>query len=457
LKLLLEYALGDEKSYMWAVTATSISSYALPPRAEIEGAARNLYRLLTAYQEEGSSEFAGTRRVDSLDDQYWQAASAVSQTLLGKVTSQLGHKRLLIVADGALQYLPFEALPVPAPPPAGVQLSSDASGTNNDETPVPLVWEHEIISLPSATTLASLRRRAVRPAVKADELVVVLADPVFEPDDPRLHRTDPASQAPQVEEVEAAQLRVALRGVGDGGGDPTLTRLPFTMQEAKAIMEVTPKGEGRLVTGLAASRALAIEGGLNGYHIVHLATHGVINFQHPELSGIVLSMLNQRGEHVNGFLQLHDIYGLNLSADLVVLSACSTGLGKDVRGEGLIGLTQGFLHVGAQSVVASLWRVDDRATAELMRHFYRAMFQEGLPPAAALRDAKKAMWREKRWNSPYYWAAFVLQGEYRQTIPAKSGESSGATKAFVIMILLILLLITGLLLRATKRWKVSAP
>jgi tetratricopeptide (TPR) repeat protein len=455
--LLLEYALGDEKSYLWAVTATSVSSYTLPPRAEIEGAARNLYRLLTSYQEEGRSEFAGTRRSDSLDDQYWQAASAVSHMLLGKVTSQLGQKRLLIVADGALQYLPFEALPTPVAPPAGMRPSSDASGTDDNESPAPLVLEHEIISLPSATTLASLRRRATSPAVKAEELVVVLADPVFEPDDPRLRRPDPANQAAQMEQMEAAQLRAALRGADDAGGDPTLTRLPFTMQEAKAIMEVTPEGEGRLVTGLAASRALAIEGGLNDYHIVHFATHGVINSQHPELSGIVLSMLDEKGEHVNGFLQLHDIYGLNLSADLIVLSACSTGLGKDVRGEGLVGLTQGFLHVGAQSVVASLWRVDDRATAELMRHFYQAMFQEGLPPAAALRDAKKAMWRDKRWHSPYYWAAFVLQGEYRQSITAKHEPSGGSNKAFITIILLILLLTTGLLLGAARRWKVSAP
>lgn len=444
--LLLEYALGDEKSYLWAVTATSVSSYALPPRAEIEDAVRNLYRLLTAHQEEG--------RPDSSDDQYWQAASAVSQTLLGKVASQLGHGRLLIVADGALQYLPFEALPEPA---AEAQLSSEASDANKDQAPAPLVWEHEIISLPSATTLASLRRRAARPAAESDELVVVLADPVFEPDDPRLRRPDPANQTAQAERMEAAQLRAALRGGGDGGGDPTLNRLPFTMQEAKAIMEVTPEGEGRLITGLAASRALAIEGGLDDYRVVHFATHGVINFQHPELSGIVLSMRDEKGERVNGFLQLHDIYGLNLSADLVVLSACGTGLGKEVRGEGLVGLTQGFLHVGARGVVASLWKVDDRATAELMRHFYRAMFREGLPPAAALRDAKKAMWRDRRWHSPYYWAAFVLQGEYGQSITARHEPSGGSKRSFVIIALLTLLMTTGLLLGAARRWKAGAP
>src|SRR5215510_3383887 len=111
---------------------------------------------------------------------------------------------------------------------------------------------------------------------------------------------------------------------------------------------------------------------------------------------------------------MHDIYNLKLPVDLVVLSACNTGLGKEVKGEGLIGLTRGFMYAGARGVVASLWKVDDDATAELMKHFYAAMFQKGLTPAAALRDAQLALRSRKRWESPYYWAAFVIQGEYNQ-------------------------------------------
>lgn len=453
---LLEYALGDEKSYLWVVTATSLSSYELPPRAEIESVARELYRLLTAYPAKGQVASAAASPADSPDKQYWQTASVMSQMLLGHAAPQLGRKRLLIVADGALQYIPFEALPVPAVSPADAERSSDVGGAGDGDTPVPLVWEHEIVSLPSATTLALLRQRGTRRAATPDKLVVVLADPVFEPDDPRLHRPDLANRAAQAEQVEAVQLRAALWSAGGASGDLTLTRLPFTLQEAKAIVEVAPEGEGRLVTSFAASRALAIEGGLNEYRIVHFATHGVINCQHPELSGIVLSMLNERGERENGFLQLHDIYALDLSADLVVLSACSTGLGKDIRGEGLVGLTQGFLHVGARSVVASLWRVDDRATAELMRYFYQGMFKERLPPAAALRYAKKALWQEKRWRSPHYWAAFVLQGEYRQSIRAEAETSGGAPTTFAIMILLILLLVIGVLFGAAKKRRVNA-
>ena len=434
--LLLEYALGDQKSYLWAVTKSSISSYELPSRPEVETLARQVYKMLTTYpalERESFADDAGGQ--DSLDRQYWRTASAMSRMLLGPVASQLGHKRLLIVADGALQYIPFEALPVPANAPT-TPAQGERAGAGGDEKPAPLVLEHEIVSLPSVSTLAALRHREAHPEFAPDKLVVVLADPVFEPDDPRFKPRPSTPQTGETEQVEAAQLRSSLRDIGQGNAGSGLSRLPFTLQEAKAIMAVAPPGQGRMITSFEASRAQAVEGSLSQYRIVHFATHGVINGQHPELSGIVLSMLNERGEHVNGFLQLHDIYRLDLSADLVVLSACSTGLGEEIQGEGLVGLTQGFLHVGAKSVVASLWQVDDKATAELMHHFYKSMFDDGLTPAAALRDAKKAMWREKRWRAPYYWAAFVLQGEYQERIKADAGPAHGRHIAFAILILL---------------------
>lgn len=436
--LLLEYALGDEKSYLWAVTKSSLSSYELPPRADIEGAAREVYRILMEYHAQGQ-----TPRADdaALNESYWRAAGAMSSILLEPVAAQLGHKRLLIVADGALQYIPFEALPSPA-----------------GDTPAPLVLEHEIVSLPSVSTLAALRHRAARPESAPDKLVVVVADPVFEPDDPRFQSPTAPPEIGQPEPLEAARLRSALRDVRQPGVGSGLPRLPFTLQEAQAIMAVAPAGQARMVTGFEASRALAVGGELNRYRVVHFATHGVINCQHPELSGIVLSMLNARGGPENGFLQLHDIYKLDLSADLVVLSACSTGLGEEIRGEGLVGLTQGFLHVGARSVVASLWQVDDRATAELMRHFYRAMFDDGLPPAAALREAKKAMWREPRWRAPYFWAAFVLQGEYRENIKPACAPARRMHYAFGILLLFAAVLaIIALRARRGSRRALSTP
>jgi CHAT domain-containing protein len=162
-----------------------------------------------------------------------------------------------------------------------------------------------------------------------------------------------------------------------------------------------------------ANRATATSSELGQYRIVHFATHGLLNSEHPELSGLVLSLVDEQGRPVDGFLRLHEVYNLRLPVELVVLSACQTGLGREVKGEGLVGLTRGFMYAGAARVAASLWKVDDAATMELMGRFYRGMLKEGLRPAAALRAAQLEMWRTKRWREPYYWAAFVLQGEWR--------------------------------------------
>jgi CHAT domain-containing protein len=158
---------------------------------------------------------------------------------------------------------------------------------------------------------------------------------------------------------------------------------------------------------------MATSGALARYRIVHFATHGLLNSEHPELSGLVLSLIDDNGKIRDGFLRMHEIYNLRLPADVVVLSACQTALGKEVKGEGLVGLTRGFMYAGAQRVVASLWQVDDLATAELMKHFYRGMLQENMRPAEALRAAQIEMSKHGRWSAPYYWAGFVIQGEWR--------------------------------------------
>ena len=152
---------------------------------------------------------------------------------------------------------------------------------------------------------------------------------------------------------------------------------------------------------------------LSQYKIIHIAAHGVLNSKHPELSAILLSMIDEQGRPVDGLLQLHEIYNLKLPAELVVLSACETGVGKQIRGEGLIALTRGFMYAGAVRVVASLWKVDDAATAALMAQFYKEMFANGKRPAEALKEAQISISKQKRWRDPYYWAGFVLQGEWR--------------------------------------------
>jgi CHAT domain-containing protein len=178
-----------------------------------------------------------------------------------------------------------------------------------------------------------------------------------------------------------------------------------------------PAGHSLLALDFGASRQTAFMPELSRYRIIHFATHGVIDARTPALSGLMLSRVGEKGTPVEGFLGLNDIYSLHLDAYLVVLSGCETALGKEVRGEGLVGLTQGLLYSGAKRVASSLWRVEDQATAELMSHFYRALFIEGRPPAAALREAQLSVRSDKRWRSPYYWSGFVLQGDWQQNQP----------------------------------------
>ena len=172
----------------------------------------------------------------------------------------------------------------------------------------------------------------------------------------------------------------------------------------------------------AASRATATSPELAQYRTIHFATHGLLNTVHPELSGLVLSLVDEKGAETDGFLRLHDIFNLNLPAELIVLSACQTGLvgldeqgeiKQEVKGEGLMGLTRGFMYAGAKRVVVSLWSVKDVATAELMNKFYQQMLRKGVNPVAALRAAQLEMWKTQAWKAPYYWAAFVVQGEWQ--------------------------------------------
>jgi CHAT domain-containing protein len=342
--LLLSYSLGEARSHLFAVTSASLEVFDLPSRAAIEEAARRVYNRLSAYD-------AADRAAETAE------AAELSRVLLGPVADRLGAKRLVIVADGALHYLPFGALPKPF-------------------LLAPLLEDHEIVSLPSASALALLRRElAGHPS--APRLAAIVADPLFDP------------------------------------ADPAFPRLPASRQEAEAIAALVPPDQSRLALGADASLDEVRGDRLAGFRTVHFATHGVIDSEHPALSGLALSTVDGQGWPREGFLRLRDIYGLRLDADLVVLSGCRTALGREVRGEGLTGLTQGFFHAGAARLIASVWKVEDRATAELMTRFYRAMWKEGLTPAAALRSAQLSLRQERRWRDPYFWAGFVLQGDWR--------------------------------------------
>jgi len=176
---------------------------------------------------------------------------------------------------------------------------------------------------------------------------------------------------------------------------------------------MVPEAERLKALDFDANRTIATSPVLGQYRYVHFATHGFLNTVHPELSGIVLSLVDRQGKEQDGFLWAHEIYNLRLPAEMVVLSGCRTGLGKEIKGEGLVGLTRGFMYAGSKRVLVSLWDISDEASAELMAHLYRAMLKEHMSPAAALRAAQIEIMKEKRWQPPYYWAAFVLQGEMR--------------------------------------------
>jgi CHAT domain-containing protein/tetratricopeptide (TPR) repeat protein len=405
---LLEYFLGAERSYLWVVSASSVKSYELPKRADIEEASLRVKKLITARvtREEGEGPQRRRARITEAEARYWPEAARLSRMILGPAMSELKGKRLAIVPDGELQDVAFGALPIP---PA----SGDSKAPRSGDW-LPLIAEHEIVSLPSVSALAVLRKETAgrRPAAKT---VAVLADPVFDKDDERIKLTiadKSGKESPSEATTPAAGdlTRATEEVIGTGGA---ISRLPFSRAEAEAILSIAPKAGALRALDFNASRATATSAELSQYQIVHFATHGLLNRTHPELSGVVLSLVDRQGEPQDGFLQLHDVYNLDLPAELVVLSACQTGLGKAVWGEGLVGLTRGFMYAGSKRVVASLWGVQDSATAELMKRFYGAMLGEKqMRPAEALRAAQVEMWKQKRWRSPYYWGGFMLFGEW---------------------------------------------
>jgi len=385
--VLLEYALGEERSYLWAVTATGISSYELPKRAEIESAARQFYDFLTVPSERLKTTKAAN------------AALALSQIILKPVAEQLGQKRLLIVGDGILNYIPFSALPTPQP-----------GGASSNTVPTKLLLEnHELVNIPSASLLTVLRQNAGK-RVLPTKTLAVFADPVFDQRDERLNAKLTSGM-----ERSSSTPPNAIRNLQPLNSEGLYPRLPGTLQEAKNILSLVsqsnPASDQLNKFDFAASRQTVTHLDLNPYRILHFATHGILDSQNPERSGIVLSGINEQGELQRSLLSTSDVFNLQLNSDLVVLSGCRTGLGTEIKGEGLVGLTGGFMYAGAKRVVVSLWSVEDKATSELMQRFYQRIFKDKLPPTQALRQAQLSMLREQ--YSPYQWAAFSLQGEWR--------------------------------------------
>lgn len=377
--LLLAYYLGEEESLLWTASLDGPQSgrlrhavHRLPARREIERLIRDFIADL------GSPDSRSQERAR-------RSGRQLAALLLGPVSAELSDQRLALLVDGELHSLPFAALPRPV---------ATATADGADEL---LIEHHELVQIPSLRSLRELRRRtAGRP--RPDRLAAVFADPVYNAEDPRLPRTATGSRDP----------------LTDSG--TVFERLAGTAVEARVIAELAGDRDLLEAMGFEASRNRFLSAPLADYRVVHLATHGLPD-PRPELAGLVFSRFDAEGHPQDGLVRLFEITRLELAADLVVLSGCETNVGRNIRGEGMLGLAWGFLQAGAARVIASLWPVGDRATAALMSELYQGFLADGLSPTAALRRAQlKALRRPE--SSPHDWAGFLLRGDWRDARPS---------------------------------------
>jgi CHAT domain-containing protein len=389
--LLLEYALGEEKSFVWLVSSNSIVSFELPNRKQIESMASSFYDALVERNNARAvaNEVEWKRKVFQADAAAERAAEELGHILVDVLYPRLGQKRLVIVTEGSLQLVPFSSL----------LTKRGSEGTAS----VPLFVHHQIVTLPSFSVLSVLRPYSSRPTTQ--HTVAIFADPVFTADDPRL---------PLVSKIDHS---VSLERGAYGekvGGVTAYRRLPGTRWEAEQIASLVSKNETLLAVDFNAKRDAALDRLLSDYRIIHFATHAFVDDNDPSRSKIVLSQFTAKGDPEDGNLTVPDIYKMHIKADLVVLSACKTALGANTRGEGIVGLTGAFMQAGAPRVLVSLWAISDTAAADFMARFYRKVLgPEKLPPDVALRRTQIETWKDRRFKSPYYWAPFVLSGDWQ--------------------------------------------
>ncbi|HVS20427.1 MAG TPA: CHAT domain-containing protein, partial [Pyrinomonadaceae bacterium] len=410
--ILLEYSLGTDSSYLFAVTRAGVSLFKLPARPEVDKLATDFRAQLIPPKlqrrivgiDVAADQARGLGLVQGPSENlnaFVAASNALYKAVVEPASSLIADKRLLVVADGALNYVPFEALVKTAD-------GSDYASLSY------LVKTNEIVYAPSASVIAAIRQQGSKPSGKN---LLVVADPVFSPTDPRLKggaATQTSGEARGLGlGLESAVSDVA--GPSEPAGGLQLARLPGTRVEAEEIAKIA-RAAGRqpdLWTDLNASEDNLRSRDVTNYRVVHIATHGLLNAERPQFTGVVLSLVGNKSS--DGFLRTDEIFNLRMGAPLVMLSACETGLGKEKRGEGVIGLTRAFMYAGAPTVGVSLWSVADKSTAELMADFYQRLLNTSKPSSAssAMRDAQLAMISGKKYSAPFYWAPFVLVGEWR--------------------------------------------
>ncbi|PYS60650.1 MAG: hypothetical protein DMF76_13275 [Acidobacteria bacterium] len=410
--VLLEYSLGNDTSYAFAVTQSGVSLFKLPPRSNIDKLATDFRAQLippklqrrivgidvVAEQQRGLGLVEGPS--ENLTA-FVAASNALYRAAVEPASNSFGDKRLLVVADGALNYIPFEAL---------VRSTDGADYASLSY----LIKSNEIVYAPSASVVAAIRQSGNKPSGKN---LLAVADPIFSSDDSRVKGKAGVPAA-----AEARGLGLGLESaVNDVAGEPTpagglrLARLVGTRVEAEEIGKIAKSNgsQADLWIDLNASEDNLRSRDVTNYRIIHVATHGLLDAERPQFTGVVLSLVGNKDN--DGFLRTDEIFNLRLGAPLVMLSACETGLGKEKRGEGVIGLTRAFMYAGAPTVGVSLWSVADKSTADLMADFYRRLLGPASSNSAsvAMRAAQLGLISGKKYSAPFYWAPFVIVGDWR--------------------------------------------
>jgi CHAT domain-containing protein len=409
--VLLEYALQPDNSYLWVVSKGGANLIKLPGRSSIDTLATDLRAQLIpsklqrrivgidVLEPDRGIGIASTAPADAAP--FVAASNALYKVVLEPAASSVTDKRLLIVADGALNYIPFEVLLKSSDP-------GDFSSLGY------LVKTNEIVYAPSASVVGAIKQQRTTATGKS---MLIVADPVFNSNDARARKAAPSMGDA---EVRGIGIQSALADVaGDTGTPPQkmeglpLARLAGTRVEADQISKLakTSGAQADLWLDLDANEDNLVTRDISKYRFIHVATHGLLNAERPQFTGVVLSLVGNKTN--DGFLRTDEVFNLHLGGPLVVLSACETGLGKEKRGEGVMGLTRAFMYEGAPTVGVSLWSVADRSTAELMTDFYRRLLTANdASSSSALRGAQLAMISGKKYSAPFFWAPFVLIGDW---------------------------------------------
>ena len=381
----VQYLLGTEASYAIVVSKNERHFVTLESEAVITEAVLSLNRQISS----------STSTPTTFND----ANKKVSKALIAPLFLWLkGYKRVLIIPDDLLLSTPFASLFIPIDPGSG------------KEKFISQVFD--TVLTPSAATLILLENRKSTAASGSQNAVGVFSDPIYNREDTRFKDPDRKQQ----------NLPTKIADPLSEFHINSLQRLPFSQLEARKIASIVNK-HVELFTAFRATRSRILSEDLKQFRILHFATHGFINDSHPELSGLILSLYDSNGTAIDGLLRSIDLYDLKIESDLVILSGCQTIGDDDKLGKGTIGITRGFMNSGAKSVLSTLWKVDDAATAYFMEHFYVGLFEIGLDPPAALRYAQNQFLKSERWRSPRYWASFVIQGAWNSKFQKGNTEN----------------------------------